>query len=177
MTKRNAVHQIALLAILISLALLMGYVEHLLPLPIGIPGVKLGLSNLITVVALFVLHEKSAIIISLSRIFISGLLFGSFTSFCYSLAGGLLSLIIMLSVKHFLPQRPCTVSMLGGIAHNIGQIAVAALMLDSMALAFYLPVLVICGALTGFGIGLAEMPIEKALRKILYIQKEKTDRK
>jgi len=158
------VHYVALCGMLIALGLLMGYLEFLLPLPIGIPGIKLGLANLVTVVALYCFNRPAAAVVSISRIFLSSLLFGNFTAFCYSLAGGACSLLIMMVSKRYLDDRVCTVSMLGGITHNIAQLLVASLLFDNIVIAFYLPILIISGALTGFGIGLAVIPIVKVLK-------------
>ena len=89
--KSNTVYKIALCGVMTSLAMVVGYVEHLIPLPFGIYGIKLGLANLVTVIMLYALNARSAFIINIIRIFLSSILFGSFTSFWYSLIGGLLS--------------------------------------------------------------------------------------
>ena len=144
-----------------SLAIVFGYVEHLIPLPIGIYGIKLGLANLVVVVMLYALNSYSAFTINMMRIIICSLLFGTFTSFWYSFIGGLLSFGIMIIIKKTDKFSPMGISIFGAIAHNIGQIAVAVVLMEEFKIAFYLPVLLIVGAITGALIGLIAIPILK----------------
>ena len=148
---------------MVALALVFGYIEHLVPFPIGIYGIKLGLANLVVVVMLYSFKWYTALSVNLVRIFISFLLFGSATSLIYSLCGGILSFCLMLLISSL--KKPSFsvigVSICGGVAHNIGQICAAVLLLDELRIAFYLPVLIIVGAITGTVIGLVARPILK----------------
>ncbi len=139
---------------MIALALVFSYVETLIPINFGIPGVKLGLANLVIVSALYLMGGRQALIISVVRIILSGILFGNLFSIIYSLAGGLLSLAVMILVKRSQKVSVVTVSVVGGICHNIGQILVAMAVVENLKLIFYLPVLLISGFLTGLVIGI-----------------------
>ena len=145
-----------------ALAIVFGYVEHLIPLPFGIYGLKLGLANLVVLIMLYALNAYYAITINMVRIILCSMLFGSFTSFWYSLVGGLLSFAIMLLIKKTNKFTPMGVSICGAVAHNIGQILVAVILMEEFKIAFYLPVLLITGALTGALIGLVSIPIIKS---------------
>lgn len=159
--KNNSAKAIALCGVMASLAIVFGYIEYLIPLPYGIYGIKLGLANLVVIVMLYTLNSYSAFTINLIRIILCALLFGSFTSFWYSIVGGLLSFAVMLIIKKTDKFSPMGVSICGAIAHNIGQITVAVIIMDEFKIAFYLPVLLITGAITGALIGLATIPIIK----------------
>ena len=159
--KRNTVQSIALCGVMSSLAIVFGYIEHLIPMPFGIYGIKLGIANLVVITMLYTLGASSAFTINMLRIILCSMLFGSFTSFWYSLAGGLLSFAIMLLLKRTNKFSPMGVSICGAVTHNIGQIIVAIILLDEFKIAFYLPVLLITGAITGAIIGLIAIPIIK----------------
>lgn len=148
------VKRLALCGVLGALALVFGYIEHLLPLPIGIPGVKLGLANLITLLLLSLTDTKTAFSVHLLRILVSGLLFGSTVSLAYSLAGGLLSFLVMALAMRSRHLGILGISILGGLSHNIGQMAVAALLVTEVRLLLYLPILLLAGTLTGAMLGL-----------------------
>lgn len=161
--RKLLIKRIALCGVMTALALVFGYIEHLVPFPIGIYGIKIGLANLVVVVMLYTMNWQSALIINLVRIFISFLLFGSATSLIYSLCGGILSFLVMLLIKSI--KKPSFsvvgVSICGAICHNIGQILAAIFLLDELRIGFYLPVLIAVGALTGTLIGLVALPIIK----------------
>ena len=165
MKNRTFSKQVALFGVLIALGLVFGYIEHLVPLPIGVYGIKLGLSNLVTLIALYTLGAKAAIYINLARILLSSMLFGNPISLAYSLAGGLAAVTIMVISKRFWKFGTVGVSILGGVMHNTAQLAVAVFMVDSLKIAFYLPVLLTAGALTGFIIGTCSLPIIKTMKK------------
>ena len=144
-----------------SLAIVFGYVEHLIPLPFGIYGIKLGLANLVVVIMLYAINAYSAFTINMVRIILCSVLFGTFTSFWYSLIGGLISFVTMLIIKKTDKFSPMGISICGAIAHNAGQIGVAIILLDEIKIALYFPVLLITGAITGAVIGLVAIPIIK----------------
>lgn len=138
----------------IALAFVLSYIEILIPFSLGIPGVKLGLANLVVLMTLYAMGEKDSFVISCVRIILVGFTFGNMAAIFYSLAGGLLSWLIMCACKRMKLFSMVGVSIAGGIAHNIGQIIVAALILDTLNLVYYLPVLLVAGTIMGFLIGI-----------------------
>lgn len=144
----------AYLGLFCAAAILLGYVESLVPVFTTVPGMKVGLPNLAIVTVLYLYSWREAALVSVVRIAVNGLLFGNLFSFWFSLAGGLLSLLVMTLVKA-LGLFDCTgVSLVGGIAHNAGQIAVAAFLVDNIRVAYYFIPLVITGLVAGVLIGL-----------------------
>lgn len=144
----------ALYGLLVALAFILSYLESLFPLSIGIPGVKLGLANLVVVLALYRLCPRDALAISLVRILLAGLTFGSPTTMLYSLCGGLLSFAVMVLCRRIGWFSVIGVSMAGGVSHNVGQIAAAAVLLGTGKIVWYLPVLLVAGLVTGGLLGL-----------------------
>lgn len=138
---------------LVALAMIFSYVESLIPINFGIPGVKLGIANLVTITGLYYMRTRDVLLIAVMRIMLSGFMFGNGMSILYSLAGGLLSFAVMASVKRTGAFSIAGVSLAGGIAHNVGQLAVAALVVENLRLMYYLPVLMISGTVTGLLIG------------------------
>ena len=162
---RTASRKIALCAMLMALAMIFSYVETMIPINFGIPGVKLGLANLVIVAAIYLFGGKQAFLISIVRIFLSGFMFGNLASIMYSLAGGLLSLAVMLLLKKTDKLSILAVSVMGGICHNIGQLIVAMLVVENLKLIFYVPVLLISGFLTGLLIGIVCRVILPAVKR------------
>ena len=152
--KMTPAWRVAMTAIMVALAMIFSYVEALIPINFGIPGIKLGLANLVVVVALYTLNWPLAALIALVRIILSGLLFGNLASLVYSLAGGFLSFVVMALLKKIKGFSVIGVSIAGGVCHNIGQIVAAWFMLGSFKIVYYLPVLIISGAVTGVIIGI-----------------------
>ena len=152
------IKKISYLGIFTSLALICSYVESLIPFSIGIPGVKLGLTNIVVVLTLFCIGEKEALIISVIRILLAGFLFGNMFAIIYSLAGGILSFLIMVLLKK-IRLKIISVSVSGGIFHNIGQVIVAALVVENGKILFYIPVLIVSGLITGLIIGIVSQEI------------------
>ena len=144
----------ALYGLLVALAFIFSYLESLLPLTIGIPGIKLGLANSVVLVALYLLRPADALAVSCLRIVLAGFTFGSLTSMLYSLAGGLLSYLVIWLCRRSDRFSVIGVSMAGGVSHNIGQLVVAAAVLGTLQVAWYVPVLLAAGLLTGGLIGL-----------------------
>lgn len=153
------------MAMMIALAMIFSYVETMIPINFGIPGVKLGLANLVIVAAIYLFGGKQAFLISIVRIFLSGFMFGNLASIMYSLAGGLLSLAVMLLLKKTDKLSILAVSVMGGICHNIGQLIVAMLVVENLKLIFYIPVLLISGFLTGLLIGIVCRVILPAVKR------------
>ena len=132
--------RVTVMAMCIALAMILSYVESQIPSP-GIPGVKLGLANLVVIFALYRLGWKEAVGISLVRVVLVSLLFGSVASLFYSLAGAVLSLAGMGLLKRSGKFTEIVVSVAGGVLHNIGQIAMACILLETDVLRYYLPFL------------------------------------
>ena len=152
--------------VLIALAMIFSYVESLIPLNFGVPGIKLGLANLVVLSGLYYLNPGQVVLISIGRILLTGFLFGNMSSIIYSLAGGLLSFFVMLLLVRFDRFSVVGVSVAGAVCHNIGQIAVACLVVRSLSLIFYLPVLIISGVVTGFLMGMLTGRVLPVLRKV-----------
>lgn len=146
--------KIAQYGLLVALALVLSYLESLVP-SIGVPGVKLGLPNLAIVFALYRLSFRDACVISIIRVILVALLFSNGVSMAYSLAGAALSLLVMGLLKQSGKFSETGICVAGGVAHNMGQTAVAAALLETSRLAFYLPVLCVSGTIAGIVIGLA----------------------
>jgi len=144
---------VAQTGVLIALALVLSYVESLFPAFTSVPGVRIGLANIAVVFALYRLGFANAMGISLTRVVISSLLFGSVLSMVYSAAGAIISLIVMALLKKTGLFSPVAVSVAGGVSHNLGQIGVACLILQTSALVYYVPALIICGVVAGVVIG------------------------
>ena len=147
-------NKIAYWGVFLALALVCSYVESLIPISFGIPGVKLGLTNIVVILMLYTIGAKDAILISVLRIILAGFMFGNAFSIIYSLAGGILSFIVMLLLKNTGKLKILSISTAGGISHNVGQLIVAALVVENYNILFYVPVLIIAGISTGFLIGL-----------------------
>ena len=145
--------KIALYGMMTALAFLLSYVETLIPINLGVPGVKLGLANLASIVSLYLLGAGAAAAIALVRIVLVGFTFGNLSMMLYSLAGAAVSLLLVLFRR--LDWFGVTgVSILGGAGHNIGQLIVAALVVENASLFYYLPVLLAAGTAAGALIGL-----------------------
>lgn len=164
--REQRVKKVANYGVLVTLALVASYVETLIPISLGVPGAKIGLANLITIVALFLMGWKDAFAISIIRIVLAGFLFGNLFAIFYSLAGALLSLLIMMLLKK-LEFGTVAVSCAGGVAHNIGQISFAVLLVENSRLFYYLPVLLIAGVLAGIVIGIIGGELIKRLKGVL----------
>lgn len=132
--------------------MILSYVEAMLP-SLPVPGVKLGLANAAVVFALYALGGKDALAVSFLRVIIVGILFGNAASFAYSCAGAVLSMVVMLLLKKTDVFSHVGVSVAGGVAHNVGQIAMAALIMGTDAVIYYLPVLIASGLLSGVVVG------------------------
>ena len=151
-----------------ALALIFSYVETLIPINFGIPGVKLGLANLIIVVALYRLPLQEVYLLSIVRILLSGFIFGNYFSILYSLAGGLLSLSVMALLKRRNSFSVMGISVAGGVFHNVGQMTVAMLVVETFSVAYYFPVLMIAGLVTGLLIGILSNEMLKRLKNIRF---------
>lgn len=158
--------KVAVSGVLIALAFIFSYVEVLIPFQLGIPGVKLGLANIVSLVALYLLDEKTAATITVVRVILTGFTFGSLYSMLYSMAGALLSLAFMIGAKRWNKFTMIGVSVLGGVMHNIGQLIMAAVVLKTVPFFYYTPVLILSGIVTGIMIGFLGKGIQERLVKL-----------
>lgn len=159
--------RVAYFGVFTALALILSYVETLIPVNLGIPGVKLGLANLIIVVALYKMRLSEAYLLSVVRVLLAGFIFGNYFSIIYSLAGGLLSLTVMALLKKWGGFSLQGISIAGGVFHNIGQLIVAAVVVETFSVTYYFPVLLVAGLLTGLVIGIVA---EMMLKRLVNIQ-------
>ena len=155
--------KLAMMGLFTALAMIFGYVEAILPISIGIPGVKLGLANLVVVFALYRLRPLEAFWINVVRIILVSFMFGNLSMMIYSLAGGVLSFAVMALLKKSRKFSIYGVSVAGGVFHNVGQLIVAMLVLETASLVYYGPVLLISGLVTGLLIGIVAQEVLKRI--------------
>ena len=151
--QNNSTKRISTYGMLIALAFIFSYLESQIPFFLAVPGMKLGLANIVVLIALYLLGTKAAFALSIIRVLLASLTFGNMSMFWFSVAGALLSFLMMSLMKRFKKFSMVGVSVVGGVAHNIGQIVVAMIVLSEVML-YYLIVLIIGGTLTGAVIGL-----------------------
>ena len=145
--------KIAVLALAIALAMILSFVESQIPAFVAIPGVKIGLANIAVVFVLYKLGWKEAVLISLVRVVMVSMLFGTLVSLFYSVAGAVLSLTGMVLLKKTGLFSTVAVSVTGGVLHNVGQILMACLLLETNVIVYYLPFLILSGVIAGVVIG------------------------
>ena len=158
--------KVAMLGLSIALAMIMSYIEVLVPLSFAVPGIKMGLANIVIIFVLYKIGTKEAILVSLIRVILVSLLFSNVMAMWYSLAGAVLSLGIMWILKKTDKFSVVGVSIAGGIMHNVGQIIMAVIVLGTEQIALYLPVLVITGTVTGVVIGIVSGLVINRFKKI-----------
>lgn len=148
------IRQITTMGMLVALAMVLGFVETLIPINLGIPGMKLGLANIVVVIALFLFDVKTAVVVSILRIILIAMTFGNMSMMFYSIAGASLSLLSMIAISKIKSFSLISVSIVGGIMHNVGQIICAAFVVRTNGVFTYLPVLMIAGLVSGALIGI-----------------------
>ena len=156
--------KLTVLALSVALAMILSFVESQIPPFVPIPGVKIGLANIVVVFALYKLGWKEAVGISLLRVFLVSVLFGHAASFFYSFAGAVFSLCGMILLKKSGLFSHVAVSVAGGVLHNAGQILMACILLETNIITYYLPVLILSGTLAGIIIGLVAAVIVSRIR-------------
>lgn len=159
--RTKAVRRLTLSAMLVTVMLMLGYVESLIPT--GVPGVKLGLSNSVLILALLWLGAPNAFLLMLVKVLLSGFLFSGVSAMLYALAGGVLSMctmLLLLRVGHF---HLIAVAIGGAVMHNVGQVALAMWILGTAELIFYMAALMLVGLVTGFVTGSAAQLLHKRL--------------
>lgn len=160
--------KVAYFGVFTTLALIFSYVETLIPIQFGIPGVKLGLANLIIVIALYRMKLSEAYLLSIVRVLLAGFIFGNYFSIIYILAGGLLSLTVMALLRKKGGFSVIGVSIAGGVFHNIGQLIIASVIVETFSVMYYVPVLLIAGLVTGLLIGIASDGMLKRLANLEF---------
>lgn len=166
MTNREKTHRIALSGLLVALMLVLGYMESLLPVAAGIPGIKLGLSNGVLIFAIYMLGIPTAFVLMLLKVVLSGLMFGGVSAMMYAFAGGLLSMIFMSLLSRIKGVHVVVVSMIGGVMHNVGQVGLAMVMLATPRLMYYMAILMVVGLACGTLTGVCADSVMKHLRKL-----------
>ena len=159
--------KIVFLGFALCAALILSYIETLIPFGFGIPGIKLGLANLVVLIIIFMDMPKEALMLSVARIILMGFMFGSLSSMIYAFFGGLLSFICMYLLRRTNRFSPIGISSVGGIIHNVGQLIAASLIVQSNIFAFYFPYLLLSGLLTGLLIGVMGNTIINRYSKFL----------
>lgn len=170
--KKIDTKKLTTLSILVSVAMILSYVESLVPPLVAVPGVKLGLSNIATVFALYTLGAPAAVTVSLLRVMLSSFLFGNFVSLIYSLSGAILALSFMVLLRRTAAFSSVGVSVVGGVAHNAGQIIAACIVMENAAISLYLPPLILSGTVAGVAIGAAAGVLVKKTEKYLKPDKK-----
>ena len=151
---------------LLALMLVLGFVESRLPVPGGVPGIKLGLSNGVLIFAVYLLDIPTSYTLMLLKVLLSAMTFGNFDAFWYALAGGLLSLTLMVLVSRVKGVNIVVVSMLGGLAHNVGQVLLAMYKLHlPPQILVYMAILMVAGVVTGCATGVAATGIIRRFQK------------
>lgn len=161
-------NRVAYFGVFTALALMFSYIETMVPIQFGVPGIKLGFANIMIVIMLYKSSAKEALLLSIVRIMLAGFLFGNLSSILYSIAGGVLSLGIMTLLKKQGSFSVIGVSVAGGVSHNVGQLIVAMLVVETYQVGYYLPVLLVAGVLTGLGIGVVSQEVLKRIRNICF---------
>ena len=151
------------LSVSVALAMVLSFLESLIPPLVAVPGIKIGLANIVTVFLLYTYGWRAAGGVSIIRICLSSLLFGSAVSLLYSASGALLSFLGMLLIKRLPFSQELSVSVTGGVLHNTGQIICASLIMENAGIALYLPPLIISGTVSGIAVGIAAAILTKKL--------------
>lgn len=164
MTRSDRTRRLTTFALLASLAMILSFIESRIPAFVAIPGVKIGLANIAVLFALYRLGIKEAIVVSVIRIIAISMLFGTPMSAIYSLGGALVSFTVMILLKRLTPASEVSVSVAGAVGHNIGQIAVACILLETNVVIYYLPFLFLSGTIAGVVIGIVSALVIKRVR-------------
>lgn len=167
-SRPSRTRRIAVSAMMACLALIFSYVEAIIPFGVGIPGVKLGIANLVILIALYEMSPRYAFAVNAIRILVAGLLFNGLFGAVYSLAGGLLSFLVMWGLKRTGLFSMTGVSMAGGVAHNMGQLLIASAIVANLKMFLYFPILMFSGLASGIAIGIVSQIICQRIPKQLF---------
>lgn len=160
--------RLVLIALMVSQALVLSIIESWIPVPIGIPGIKLGLANIITLIVIIFFGYKDALLVVIARCILSSIFAGGPVIFLYSITGGILSTLVMAYLFTKLSRwfSALGISIAGSITHNMGQLIVASIMLRELLIMSYLPILLVSGIVMGCFVGLCSSFLSNALKKI-----------
>ena len=167
MKKKLTTKQLVTLSALVGVAMILSYIESMIPAFVAVPGVKVGLSNIATVFALYSLGWPYAICVSVVRVFLSALLFGNFVSLIYSLSGAAVALTLMIVLKKLDSFSSVGVSVAGGVGHNAGQVFAACIVMENAAISLYIIPLIISGTIAGVVIGLVTGNLVERVKKYI----------
>lgn len=158
---------LTLISMLTAVGLIIFVVEAQIPVPVAIPGVKLGLSNVVTLFALWTLSRRAAATVLILRVVLGNFVVGNLMVLFYSLSGGLLCLLVMALMKSLFSEKQIFIlSMFGAIAHNIGQLAVAVFVMGTSSILLYAPILLLSGLITGFFTGQCAQAVILHMKRI-----------
>ena len=160
--------KVAFLGLSIALAMILSFVESQIPALVAIPGIKVGLPNLVMVFLIYKVGWKETVIVSIIRVVLVSMLFGNVQTMAFSVAGAVLSLTGMIILKKLNLFSCIAISVVGGVLHNVGQILMACLMTQTAQIAYYLPVLLISGTVAGVVIGLIGGMLVKRLDRFKF---------
>lgn len=167
-TEKNPAKRLAYMGIFLALSMIFSYVESMIPFYFGVPGMKIGLPNIVIVTVLTLFGPIPALLVNLVRVFLTGLLFTTFYSVLFSIAGAVFSFAAMLVVKKVFRASVIPTSVAGGVFHNVGQVLAAAIAVKTYQVTFYLPVLLVAGFITGMINGIVANIIIGRLRKVSF---------
>ena len=165
--KKNNTKRLTTLALLVAVAMMLSYIEAQIPISVSVPGVKLGLSNIATLFALYILGASEAALVSVVRVVLSSLIFANPIMMIYSLSGAALALIFMILMKRLGVFSMLGVSVVGGVMHNAGQIIAAVILMKDSGIVYYLIPLVISGTVAGVAVGAVAALLVKKIGKEL----------
>ena len=159
----NKTKKLTTLALTISFAIVLSYIESKIPPFVAIPGIKVGLANIAVIFTLYKFGVKEAITVSFIRVLLVSMMFGTGVSLIYSISGAVLSLLVMIILKKLTPLKEVAVSVCGGVMHNVGQIAAASFMLSTNVVVYYLPFLILSGTIAGIAVGIVSATLVKKI--------------
>ncbi len=162
----NKTKKITMCGLMTALAMIFSYIETLIPIPLPIPGIKLGVANMAIIAVMFTIGYSEAVCVDILRVVLTAMMFGNFNSFLFSISGAVLSIVVMGILKKTNKFSEVGISVAGGVMHNVGQIIAAVFIMETSAIAYYMPVLMISGIVTGIVIGIVAALIIKRVEKM-----------
>lgn len=165
--KKMSTRKLAYLGLFLAFAMILSYVESLIPFYFGVPGMKLGLPNAAILMVLYIFGPAEALIVNVIRVILTGFMFTNIFSIMFSLFGAVFSFLGMWLIKKFLKASIQVVSVFGGVLHNVGQLICAILIVKNYLVGYYLPVLLIAGFVTGLLIGIISAAVLKRIKPML----------
>lgn len=168
--KFTKTQKIIFIALLVSQAMVLSFIERMIPLNFSIPGAKLGLANIVTLTAIYLFSFRESLFIVILRTIMTTFIIGSFSSFLYSFSGALLSFLVMYMLTSVSSEKISAIgiSIAGGVFHNLGQLLMAAFIIRNIKIVYYLPFLMLTGVVTGFIVGISVKHLLGYLGKLKY---------